>query len=235
MRAMILAAGRGERMRPLTDSTPKPLLVAGGQPLIVWHIRALVAAGIQEIVINHAWLGDRIEAALGSGAQFGARIRYSAEAVPLETAGGIAKALPLLGSQPFLVVNGDVWCDWDFSAAAARAAELDADQQQAWLLLVPNPPHHPEGDFHLQADGRVTLAASPRLTFAGIGVYHPALFAGIAPAARMQLAPLLVQAMARDAVCGDRHAGMWTDVGTPQRLADLDTWLRQHGLETRRG
>ena len=225
MRAMILAAGRGERMRPLTDTTPKPLLVAGGQPLIVWHIRALVAAGIREIVINHAWLGDRIEAALGSGAQFGARIRYSAEAAALETAGGIAKALPLLGPQPFLVVNGDIWCDWDFHAAAAHAAALDGQQHQAWLLLVPNPPHHPQGDFHLHADRRVTRAADHRLTFSGIGVYHPSLFAHIASGARMQLAPLLDDAITRAAVCGDRHDGMWTDVGTPRRLAELDAWL----------
>ena len=230
MRAMILAAGRGERMRPLTDTTPKPLLVAGGQPLIVWHIRALVAAGIREIVINHAWLGDRIEAALGSGAQFGARIRYSAEAAALETAGGIAKALPLLGPQPFLVVNGDIWCDWDFNAAAVRAAALDGQQRQAWLLLVPNPPHHPRGDFHLQADRRVTRAADHRLTFSGVGVYHPSLFARITPGARMQLAPLIDEAITRAAVSGDRYDGRWTDVGTPQRLAELDTWLARRDV-----
>lgn len=178
MRAMILAAGRGERMRPLTDRLPKPLLPAGGQPLIVWHLRRLAAAGIRDIVINHAWLGHEIEQALGDGSDHGVRIRYSPEQTALETAGGIVQALPLLGDAPFLVVNGDVWCDWQPDAAHALAADLKPDS--AWLLLVNNPQHHPDGDFVLEPDGRVHDGDGPRLTFSGIGVYHPGLFAGLA-------------------------------------------------------
>ncbi len=223
MRAMILAAGRGERMRPLTDRLPKPLLSVGGQPLIVWHLRRLAAAGIRDIVINHAWLGHEIERALGDGSAHGVRIRYSAEATALETAGGIAQALPLLGDAPFLVVNGDVWCDWDPAAAAGRARALR--DGGAWLLLVDNPPQHPAGDFRLEADGTVHAQGEPRLTFAGIGVYHPLLFADVPRGAAAPLAPLLRQAMARNLVHGARHEGKWTDVGTPQRLADLDAEL----------
>ncbi|CAB3937230.1 nucleotidyltransferase family protein [Achromobacter insolitus] len=223
MRAMILAAGRGERMRPLTDRLPKPLLSVGGQPLIVWHLRRLAAAGIRDIVINHAWLGHEIERALGDGSAHGVRIRYSAEATALETAGGIAQALPLLGDAPFLVVNGDVWCDWDPAAAAGRARALR--DGGAWLLLVDNPPQHPAGDFRLEADGTVHAQGEPRLTFAGIGVYHPSLFADVPRGAAAPLAPLLRQAMARNLVHGARHEGKWTDVGTPQRLADLDAEL----------
>ena len=223
MRAMILAAGRGERMRPLTDRLPKPLLAVGGQPLIVWHLHRLAAAGIRDIVINHAWLGHEIERALGDGAAHGVRIRYSAEATALETAGGIAQALPLLGDQPFLVINGDVWCDWDPAAAEDLAIALP--DGGAWLLLADNPPQHPSGDFRLLADGSVHAQGEPRLTFAGIGVYHPSLFADVPRGAAAPLAPLLRQAMARDLVRGARHEGKWTDVGTPQRLADLDAEL----------
>lgn len=223
MRAMILAAGRGERMRPLTDRLPKPLLSVGGQPLIVWHLRRLAAAGIRDIVINHAWLGHEIERALGDGSAHGVRIRYSAEATALETAGGIAQALPLLGDAPFLVVNGDVWCDWDPAATEGRARALP--DGGAWLLLVDNPPQHPAGDFRLEADGTVHAQGEPRLTFAGIGVYHPSLFADVPRGAAAPLAPLLRQAMARNLVHGARHEGKWTDVGTPQRLADLDAEL----------
>ena len=223
MRAMILAAGRGERMRPLTDRLPKPLLSVGGQPLIVWHLRRLAAAGIRDIVINHAWLGHEIERALGDGSAHGVRIRYSAEATALETAGGIAQALPLLGDAPFLVVNGDVWCDWDPAAAAGRARALR--DGGAWLLLVDNPPQHPAGDFRLEADGTVHAQGEPRLTFAGIGVYHPSLVADVPRGAAAPLAPLLRQAMARNLVHGARPEGKWTDVGTPQRLADLDAEL----------
>ncbi|MBO9331234.1 NTP transferase domain-containing protein [Achromobacter xylosoxidans] len=223
MRAMILAAGRGERMRPLTDRLPKPLLSVGGQPLIVWHLRRLAAAGIRDVVINHAWLGHEIERALGDGGALGVRIRYSAEASALETAGGIAQALPLLGDAPFLVINGDVWCDWDPARAPGLARELPAGG--AWLLLADNPVQHPAGDFHLAADGSVHAQGEPRLTFAGIGVYHPSLFADIAAGTAAPLAPLLRQAMARGLVRGARHDGRWTDVGTPQRLADLDAEL----------
>ena len=223
MRAMILAAGRGERMRPLTDRLPKPLLSVGGQPLIVWHLRRLAAAGIRDVVINHAWLGHEIEQALGDGSTYGVQIRYSAETSALETAGGIVQALPLLGDEPFLVVNGDVWCDWDPAAAAGLARTLP--EGGAWLLLADNPPQHPAGDFRLDADGSVHAQGEPRLTFAGIGVYHPSLFADVPRDAAAPLAPLLRQAMARGLVRGARHQGKWTDVGTPQRLADLDAEL----------
>jgi MurNAc alpha-1-phosphate uridylyltransferase len=225
MRAMILAAGRGERMRPLTDTTPKPLLKAGGKPLIAWHIERLVAAGVTDIVVNHAWLGDRLEAALGDGKAYGARLRYSREGTALETAGGIALALPMLGDAPFLVVNGDIWCDWDPRRAARLAQGVDGASTLAWLLLAANPGHHPAGDFHLRADGAVTAGEGERLTFSGIGIYHPALFDGIAPGTSARLGPLLAQAIGRGAVRGQRHAGLWIDVGTPERLADLDRRL----------
>jgi MurNAc alpha-1-phosphate uridylyltransferase len=224
MKAMILAAGRGERMRPLTDTCPKPLLAAGGKPLIVWHIERLVAAGITGLVINHAHLGQMIEDALGDGARFGLPIAYSPEGSALETAGGIARALPLLGDAPFVVVNGDVFCDADFAALARVAEGLSADGPLAHLLLVPNPDHNPGGDFGLLPDGHVTDdGRGERLTFSGIGAYHPALFAGVAPA---KLAPLLRAAMAAGKVTGARHDGRWVDVGTPQRLAELDASLR---------
>lgn len=243
MRAMILAAGRGERMRPLTDHTPKPLLPAAGKPLIVWHLERLAAAGIRDVVVNHAWLGEQLPAALGDGSRYGVHIHYSAEApAALETAGGIAHALPLLGADPFLVINGDIWCDWDPAAAQSHLAELQRRQADAWLLLVDNPVHHPAGDFHLSEDGRVCDPAAPqesgqagegaprdgawaKLTFAGIGLYRPALFADLPPAAPAPLAPLLRSAMKRDAVLGSHHAGAWTDVGTPARLQVLNEQL----------
>ncbi|KRC69315.1 D-glycero-alpha-D-manno-heptose 1-phosphate guanylyltransferase [compost metagenome] len=223
MRAMILAAGRGERMRPLTDRLPKPMLPAGGKPLIVWHLERLAAAGIHDVVINHAWLGHEIERALGDGRAHGVRIRYSPEQTALETAGGIAQALPLLGDDPFLVINGDIWCDWN--PATARDVAPGLPPAGAWLLLVDNPVQHPAGDFHLTPDGRVHAEGEPRLTFAGVGVYHPSLFADVPRGAAAPLAPLLRQAMARDMARGARHPGRWTDVGTPQRLADLDSQL----------
>jgi MurNAc alpha-1-phosphate uridylyltransferase len=229
MRAMILAAGRGERMRPLTDALPKPLLQVGGKPLIVWHIERLVAAGISDIVVNHAWLGEKLEAALGDGSGYGATLRYSREQTALETAGGIAQALPLLGAAPFLVINGDIWCDWQPRQAAALAGQLDGAVLQAWLLLVKNPPHHPDGDFHLWTDATLAPAGGERLTFSGVGIYHPALFTRIAPGARAPLGPLLSQAIARGAVRGSRHDGSWIDVGTPQRLAELDASLARRG------
>jgi MurNAc alpha-1-phosphate uridylyltransferase len=222
MKAMILAAGRGERMRPLTDATPKPLLAAGGKPLIVWLIEALAAAGFRELVINHAHLGARLEAGVGDGAAWGVRIAWSREGEALETAGGIATALPLLGDAPFAAVNGDIHCDYPF----ARLRTALPDDADAHLVLVDNPPQHPQGDFSLDA-GRAGNAAAPRLTFAGIGVYRPRLFAGIAPGTRAPLAPLLRAAADRDALSAERHAGAWTDVGTPQRLAELDARLRR--------
>lgn len=239
MKTMILAAGRGERMRPLTDRVPKPLLPVGGKPLIVWHLERLAAAGHTDIVINHAWLGAAIETALGDGHRWGVRIRYSREAPGgLETAGGIATALPWLGNTPFLVINGDIWCDWDPAAAAAIADQLPSRGASAWLLLTDNPPHHPQGDFHLHPATGMALAPvssvpaadadaseTPKLTFTGIGVYEPGLFAGLAAGARAPLAPVLREAMERGTVIGSRHAGVWIDVGTPERLAALDRGL----------
>ncbi|MDP2759447.1 MAG: nucleotidyltransferase family protein [Sideroxyarcus sp.] len=239
MRAMILAAGRGERMRPLTDHTPKPLLQAGGKPLIVWHIERLVHAGITDLVINHAHLGAQIEQALGDGSRFGATIRYSNEGTALETAGGIAFALSLLGEKPFAVVNGDIWCDYDFSNLPQRAAELAARDDMAHLVLVDNPSHHPKGDFALQNERIVPSAPIPDpqssiLTFSGIGLYRPALFAHIAHGSKAPLAPLLREQITPGRVSGEHYRGVWVDVGTPQRLDQLDKQLRstqndQHG------
>ncbi|NDV11468.1 N-acetylmuramate alpha-1-phosphate uridylyltransferase MurU [Crenobacter caeni] len=229
MRAMILAAGRGERMRPLTDHCPKPLLDVGGEPLILWHIRRLAAAGVREIVINHAWLGELIEARLGDGAAYGVSIRYSAESgAALETAGGIATALPLLGDAPFLVVNGDVLTDIDFAALAAHASALDGVHKLARLMLVGNPAHNAKGDFGLLPDGRVSAdpAGGVGLTFAGVGLYHPALFATTPAGVPAKLAPLLRSAMAKGQVSGERHDGLWLDVGTPERLLEADAIAR---------
>ncbi|KAF0164656.1 MAG: Nucleoside-diphosphate-sugar pyrophosphorylase family protein [Rhodocyclaceae bacterium] len=223
---MILAAGRGERMRPLTDRIPKPLLPVGGKPLIVWHLERLAQAGLRQVVINHAHLGGQIEAALGDGARWGLSIRYSAEPEgALETAGGIANALPLLGYEdPFLVINGDIYCDWDVARALAALTATGL----AHLVLVPNPPHHPRGDFSLtgmEVGGDITAAGAQVCTFSGIGIYRPQLFADIRRGERAQLAPLLRAAMAARKVSGELHAGRWTDVGTPQRLAELDAEL----------
>jgi MurNAc alpha-1-phosphate uridylyltransferase len=228
MKAMILAAGRGERMRPLTDVTPKPLLEVGGKPLIVWHIENLAKAGIRELVINHAHLGDRIEAALGTGSCHGVSICYSRESEALETAGGIANALALLDDVPFLVVNGDVFCEYDFSQLLERAAwmgKADSDID-AHLVLVDNPSHHASGDFALVGN-RVCGSGEPSLTFSGIGVYRPQLFRHIVPGSKAPLAPILREAMAKGRVSGEHFHGLWVDVGTPQRLADLDAALRQ--------
>jgi len=227
---MILAAGRGQRMRPLTDTLPKPLLAAGGKPLIVWHIERLAQAGFVDIVINHAWLGWKIEAALGNGSRWGVRLHYSAENPALETAGGIHRALPLLGRSPFLVINGDVWCDWPPAQALKHAQRLTAGDDLAWLLLADNPDHHRQGDFHLDGDGRVHESGASYLTFTGIAVHHPRLFDGLVTQQRATpaaLAPLLRAAMQQGRVCGTHYNGHWLDVGTPQRLAALDARLRQ--------
>lgn len=225
MKAMILAAGRGERMRPLTDTCPKPLLKVAGEPLIGWHLRRLRAAGIVEIVINHAWLGAQIEAALGAGGAYGVNIRYSPEGeTGLETAGGIATALPLLGGEPFLVVNGDVLTDIGFQTAFTAAEALRQQKKLAHLWLVPNPPHNPKGDFILQENGAVASAdaAGLPLTFSGMGVYHPDLFRNTPPRQAAKLAPLLREAMNAGLVSGEQHAGLWLDVGTVERLAEAD-------------
>lgn len=216
MKAMLLAAGKGERMRPLTLHTPKPLLRVAGKPLLQWHIEALAAAGIHELVINHAWLGEQLEAHFGTGEELGVRISWSAEGQPLETAGGILKALPLLGDAPFLLVNGDVWTDIDFATLTLAKGQL------AQLVLVDNPPHKDAGDFCLHG-GRVgnPLPGQSALTYSGIAVLDPRLFAGLAPGPA-PLAPLLRAAAGRGLVGGQRHAGRWMDIGTPERLAEAN-------------
>ncbi|EKP0276844.1 N-acetylmuramate alpha-1-phosphate uridylyltransferase MurU [Aeromonas sp. A04] len=220
MKAMILAAGRGERMRPLTDSLPKPLLAVGGKPLIVHHIEKLAAAGVTTLVINHAWLGHKLVEALGDGSAFGVQIHWSAEASALETAGGIVQALPLLGPAPFLVINGDTWLDLDYRTLVTQPLGEDL----AHLWLVPNPPQHPGGDFSLNA-GRVQDA--PAFTFSGVGLYDPAAFADLSPGAR-KLAPLLRDWMAQGRVGGTMLAGEWRDIGTVSRLRELDDQLLGH-------
>ncbi|WP_339500920.1 N-acetylmuramate alpha-1-phosphate uridylyltransferase MurU [Pseudomonas silesiensis] len=219
MKAMILAAGKGERMRPLTLTTPKPLVRAGGVPLIEYHLRALAAAGFTEIVINHAWLGQQIEDYLGDGSRYGVSIQYSPEGEPLETGGGILRALPLLGSEAFLVVNGDIWTDYDFSVLHRPIAGL------AHLVLADNPAHHPVGDFNL-IDGQVRdgQPGSATLTYSGIAVLHPQLFAGCVAGA-FKLAPLLRTAMADGQVTGEHLNGVWVDVGTHERLVEVDTLI----------
>jgi MurNAc alpha-1-phosphate uridylyltransferase len=214
MKAMILAAGRGERMRPLTDKLPKPLLQVAGKPLIVHHIERLVAAGYRELVINHAYLGEMIESCLGRGDQWGVDIHYSAEAQALETGGGIFKALPLLGEEPFVVINGDIWSDFDLSGLALSNHDL------AHLVMVPNPSHNPKGDFFLD-DGRLLKHQGVCLTFSGIGVYHPRLFDGCSSGA-FPLAPLIRNAIDRCRVSGECYSGQWLDVGTPDRLHELE-------------
>ncbi|MDA8390653.1 MAG: nucleotidyltransferase family protein [Gammaproteobacteria bacterium] len=214
MNTMILGAGRGERMRPLTDHIPKPLVAVRGKPLIEYLVEALAAAGTTEIVINIAYLGSLIRERLGDGHRFGTRLRYSDEgAVGLETGGGIVRALPLLDSDPFLVVNGDIYTDYPFAALPAAIPGL------AHLVLVDNPPQHPDGDFGLH-DGRVVDRA-PRLTFAGIGLYRKTLFAN-PPGERFALGPLLREAIGKGLVTGEHYRGHWTDVGTPERLAALN-------------
>lgn len=231
MRAMILAAGRGERMRPLTDHTPKVLLEAGGKPLLQWHVEKLARAAFAPIVINHAWLGDQIERRLGDGSRFGTRLVYSREGAALDTAGGIANALRLLGDEPFLVVNGDVFTDLDFASLRPRLQALGAGHLLAHLVLVDNPLHHTAGDFALAGD-RVEPEGQPRLTFSGIGLYRPDLFAAVMPGQQAPLAPLLRAAMARAAVSGQHYPGLWMDVGTPERLDDLNRRLAANGGRT---
>lgn len=222
MKAMILAAGRGERMRPLTDHTPKPLLEVAGKPLIVHHLEALRTAGVTDLVINTGHLGERLPAALGDGRAWGVNIAYSPEPPDaLETGGGIFQALPLLGPDPFLVVNGDIWTDYPLAALKETPVNL------AHLVLVDNPAQHPTGDFALLPEtGKVCLSGLRRLTFSGVSVLRPTLFAGCT-AGRFPLGPLLRQAIALGAVTGERYPGIWRDIGTPQRLAELDFELRQ--------
>ena len=238
MKAMILAAGRGERMRPLTDTCPKPLLKVRGRPLIVWQIVALVRAGITDIVINHAHLGHMIEAALGDGSRFGAQLRYSAEGTALETAGGIAKALPLLGDAPFVVVSGDIFCPhFDYEQVKDVLVETDHrgnayahhERDIAWLYLVPNPEHHLQGDFALKSFtiANEATADSPLHTFGNIGVYRPEMFAGVAPGSSAKLGPILREHAARGLIGGEIYEGVWINVGTVAQLDALNAPL--HG------
>ena len=220
MKAMILAAGRGERMRPLTDNIPKPLLPVAGKPMVQYTIETLVKAGFDDIIINLAYLGTSVASTLGNGEQFNARISYSHEGENgLETAGGIIHALPLLGSEPFLVVNGDIASDFCFAKLYNKTIEL------AHLVLVSNPPHHTGGDFGLQ-NNRVQAHANSQYTFSGIGLYRPELFSGVQPGIS-RLAPLLRKAMHEDQVSGEYHPGFWMDIGTPQRLKELENYYQQ--------
>ena len=231
MRALVFAAGLGERMRPLTDTTPKPLLETGGRPLIAWHLERLAAAGITEVVVNTSWLAKQFPAALGDGSRWGLSIHYSSEGdVPLETGGGMWHARSVLGNDPFIAVNGDVWTDYDFGRLPRQPPG------DAHLVLVDNPKHNPGGDFALDGDGSVRNGGAQTLTFAGIGVYRASLFddwrrvIGDTPGSRenpprFRLAPLLRAAIAEGQVTGEHHPGRWTDVGTPERLATLDAEL----------
>lgn len=230
-KAMILAAGRGERMRPLTDTVPKPLLKAGSYTLIEYQLKNMARTGFSDIVINHAYLGEMIENALGQGERYGVNIQYSPEENVLETAGGIANALPLLtdesNTMPFLVVNADIYCDMDYALLLPTMHMMRSNMSQrlAHLVLVDNPPHHAAGDFALQGD-RVMLTGNSKLTFSGIGIYQPPLFNDIKPGLAAKLAPVLRQAMQAGKVSGEYFSGQWVDVGTPERLELLDKQLK---------
>ena len=221
---MILAAGRGERMRPLTDRVPKPLINAAGRPLIAHLIERLARAGFTDLVVNVSHLADMIERGLGDGSRYGVRIVYSREEQALETGGGIAYALPLLGNAPFAVINSDIYCDFDFARLASAATALRSGAECAHLVMVDNPHHHPGGDFSLSGD-KLSADGPRRLTFSGIGAYLPALFADVRRGSKCQLAALLRPAMAQGAVSGEHHPGLWMDVGTPERLAELERVL----------
>lgn len=226
MKAMILAAGLGTRMRPLTDHCPKPLLKAGGKPLIDFHLEKLAAAGFDEVVVNCSWLADQLLAYLDNGDRYGLRLTLSREDKPLETAGGIIKALDHLGDEPFLLVNGDIWTDYDFSKLYGFQTE------GAHLVLIDNPPHHPSGDFNLSGAGQVNESGEgPRYTYAGLSVWHPRCFAGFSQG-RRALKPLMQQTMALGRLSGERFGGHWWDIGTPERLAALDLFLRSAGLDS---
>ncbi|MCU7834443.1 MAG: nucleotidyltransferase family protein [gamma proteobacterium symbiont of Taylorina sp.] len=224
MKAMILAAGRGERMRPLTDNLPKPLLQVAGKSLIEYHIEALVKAGTTQLVVNHAWLGEKIEAHLGDGSQYGAAIIYSREDQALETAGGIIKALDILGDEPFIVVNGDIYTDYSFDSLKYFVTSFKNNQQTAHLILVPNPPHHIKGDFYCQdnilSEQKNNLKGQ-RFTFSGIACYKPEFFKNL-PAGKQALGPLLRSAMSIQMVSGEIYEGLWCDIGTPQRLEEIN-------------
>ncbi|MFT6124443.1 MAG: MurNAc alpha-1-phosphate uridylyltransferase [Shewanella sp.] len=223
MKAMILAAGRGERLRPLTDSLPKPLVSVAGKPLIEYHLEKLALIGVTEVVINQAWLGHKLSEMLGDGSRWGLQINYSEETTALETAGGIKQALPCLGDEPFLVINGDIFIDHlpDISLAYQRVCQGEA---QAFLWLVDNPEHHPQGDFAIDAQGQLTLSDEQRLTFAGLGIYHPQLFSQL-PEGKQALGPLLKQAIGQQQIQGEHFDAYWCDVGTLERLDKLQRRL----------
>ncbi len=235
MKAMIFAAGRGERMRPLTDTTPKPLLTVRGRPLIVWHVVNLVRAGITDIVINHSHLGDKIEQALGDGSRYGASIRYSAEPIALETAGGVAKARPLLGDKPFVAISADIYCPhFDFSEVKDVLEDKDMwgkpytieSRDVAWLYLVKNPTHHPEGDFALNSF-TVSNEGAPRYTYSGIGIFRPEMFDSVSDGETVRLSILLREYAARGQVGGEVIRDDWADVGTIERLNQLNAPLNK--------
>jgi len=223
MKAMILAAGRGERLRPLTDTLPKPLVSVAGKPLIEYHIEKLALLGVSDIVINQAWLGHKLPEILGDGSRWGVQIHYSDETTALETAGGIKHALPLLGDEPFLVINGDIFIDYlpDVSLAYRKVIQAEAD---AFLWLVDNPAHHPQGDFAIDVNGQLTVDDEPKLTFAGLGIYHPRLFINL-PEGKQALGPVLKQSMSQQRIQGVHFKAYWCDVGTIERLEQLQSRL----------
>lgn len=233
---MILAAGRGERMRPLTDTIPKPLLQAGGKALIEYHLENLARAGFTDIVINHAYLGEIIESTLGNGERYGVNISFSHEPLVLETAGGIANAMPLLTNQseqqPFLVINGDVYCELDFTflLSVFRRMQAKSASYLAHLVLVDNPTHHPEGDFALDRN-QIKLAGNKKLTFSGIGIYQPKLFSNVEQNIATKLAPLLRQAINEGKVSGEYFSDIWIDVGTVERLDHLNRLLNNRKFD----
>ena len=229
MKAIVLAAGRGERLRPLTDTAPKPLLRAGGKRLIEWQVEALVAGGFTELVVNHAHLGSQIVEALGDGSRYGARIRYSAESPALETAGGIARGLPLLGPEPFLAVSADIYTRFDYGSLRSVIEDMARRpvERAAHFVLVPNPDYHPGGDMGLSSSGHASRAANPWLTYGNISVFHPLHFSGVDPNAAMRLFPWMYEACEAGRVTGELYTGPWDNVGTADQLASLDRRLSE--------
>jgi MurNAc alpha-1-phosphate uridylyltransferase len=225
MKAMILAAGKGERMRPLTDKIPKPLLEVAGKPLIVWHIEKLAKAHFKEVVINHAYLGEMIEAYLGNGSKWGLKIQYSREGSPLETAGGIKKALSFLGDEPFLVVNADIFTDLDY----ITLKNMNLDNFKGHLVMVKNPPHHMKGDFVLKHN-KIELEGSNKLTFSGLAIYRPEIFEEINMESVAKLAPILKKLIDAGCICGEEYHGLWFDIGTPKRLEEINFFLKNNNF-----
>lgn len=222
MKAMILAAGKGERMRPLTDQIPKPLLEVAGKPLIVWHLEKLAKANFEEVIINHAYLGEMIEAYIGDGSRWNLKITYSREGSPLETAGGIKKALPLIGDQPFLVINADIYTDFNFATIKNR----NLNDCKGHLVMVKNPKQHPDGDFFLQ-NNQIELEGKERLTFSGIAIYQPKIFEDINIESVAKLAPILKKLIGAKCISGEAYQGLWFDIGTPERLNEVNVFLKE--------